>query len=46
MGDEFYAIIKLMSGEEIFSMVCSDSNEDDPILLLHHPCHHEYDSVT
>ncbi len=37
MGDEFYAIIKLVSGEEIFSMVCSDSNEDDPILLLHHP---------
>ena len=37
MGDEFYAIIKLVSGEEIFSMVCSVSNEDDPILLLHHP---------
>ena len=37
MGDEFYAIIKLVSGEEIFSMVCSDSNEDNPILLLHHP---------
>tara|TARA_B100000212_G_C27341649_1_gene519481 strand:+ start:832 stop:1257 length:426 start_codon:yes stop_codon:yes gene_type:complete len=37
MGDEFYAIIKLVSGEEIFSMVCSDTNEDDPVLLLHHP---------
>ena len=37
MGDEFYAIIKLVSGEEIFSMVCTDTNEEDTILLLHHP---------
>ena len=37
MGDEFYAIIKLVSGEEIFSMVCTDNNEEDTILLLHHP---------
>ena len=37
MGDEFYAIIKLVSGEEIFSMVCTDNSEEDTILLLHHP---------
>ena len=37
MGDEFYAIIKLVSGEEIFSMVCTDTKEEDTILLLHHP---------
>ena len=37
MGDEFYAIIKLVSGEEIFSMVCTDTNDEDTILLLHHP---------
>tara|TARA_S200000501_G_C20686040_1_gene682975 strand:+ start:261 stop:686 length:426 start_codon:yes stop_codon:yes gene_type:complete len=37
MGDEFYAIIKLVSGEEIFSMVCTDISEEDTILLLHHP---------
>ena len=37
MGDEFYAIIKLVSGEEIFSMVCTDTNEEDTILLLDHP---------
>ena len=37
MGDEVYAIIKLVSGEEIFSMVCTDTNEEDTILLLHHP---------
>ena len=37
MGDEFYAIIKLVSGEEIFAMVCVDGSDDEPILLLHHP---------
>tara|TARA_B100001996_G_C18468834_1_gene519126 strand:- start:278 stop:697 length:420 start_codon:yes stop_codon:yes gene_type:complete len=37
MGDEFYAIIKLVSGEEIFAMVCVDDSDDEPILLLHHP---------
>ena len=27
MGDEFYAIIKLISGEEILSLICVDENE-------------------
>ena len=37
MGEEYYAILKLVSGEEIFSLVIVEENEDDPILLLHHP---------
>ena len=38
MGEEFYAIIKLVSGEEIFAMVCvEEREEEEPILLLHHP---------
>ena len=37
MGDEFYAAIKLVSGEEIFSIVCVDENDGDPVLLLQNP---------
>ena len=37
MGDEFYAIIKLVSGEELFSLVCIDDNEGDPVLVLQNP---------
>jgi hypothetical protein len=38
MGEEFYAVIKLVSGEEIFSMVCVEENDDeDPTLLLYSP---------
>ena len=37
MGDEFYAIIKLISGEEVFSQVCIDENEGDPVLVLSSP---------
>ena len=37
MGEEFYAVIKLVSGEEIFSLVCVDENDGDPILLLMNP---------
>ena len=29
MGEEFYSIVKLVSGEEIFSLVsCEDENEN------------------
>ena len=31
MGDEFYSILKLVSGEEIFAMVCVDESDDEPI---------------
>ena len=37
MGDEFYSILKLVSGEEIFALVCGDESEDEPILILHNP---------
>ena len=35
-GDEFYAIIKLTSGEEILSLISIDDNED-PLILLQNP---------
>ena len=37
MGDEFYSVIKLITGEEIFSVVSVDENDGDPIILLHEP---------
>jgi hypothetical protein len=37
MGDEFYSIIKLVSGEEIFSLVSVDENDGDPIIVLQNP---------
>ena len=37
MGEEFYAIIKLVSGEEILSLVLVDENGGDPVLVLQNP---------
>ena len=37
MGEEFYAIIKLVSGEEILSLVLVDENDGDPVLVLQNP---------
>ena len=37
MGEEFYSILKLVSGEEVFALICVDESEDEPILILHHP---------
>ena len=37
MGEEFYAIIKLVSGEEIFSLTCIDENDGDPVIILSDP---------
>ena len=37
MGDEFYSILKLVSGEEIFALVSEDETDDEPILILHTP---------
>jgi hypothetical protein len=37
MGDEFYAVLKLVTGEEIFSLVCIDENDGDPIIILQNP---------
>jgi hypothetical protein len=37
MGEEFYAIIKLVSGEEILSLVMMDENDGDPVIVLQNP---------
>tara|TARA_B100001093_G_scaffold324093_1_gene309224 strand:- start:4316 stop:4720 length:405 start_codon:yes stop_codon:yes gene_type:complete len=38
MGEEFYAVIKLVSGEEIFSLiVVDDNNDDDTVIVLQSP---------
>ena len=39
MGEEFYAIIKLISGEEILALTCLDEESGDvnPSLILHNP---------
>ena len=37
MGDEFYSVIKLISGEEIFALVSIDNNQDEPIIILQNP---------
>jgi hypothetical protein len=37
MGEEFYCVLKLVSGEEIFSLIMVDENEGDPIIILQNP---------
>ena len=37
MGDEFHAVLKLVTGEEIFALVSVDENDGDPIILLSNP---------
>jgi hypothetical protein len=37
MGEEFYSILKLVSGEEIFSLISVDENDGDPIIILQRP---------
>lgn len=37
MGEEFYAAIKLISGEEVFSLISIDENDGDPIIILQNP---------
>jgi len=37
MGEEFYCILKLVSGEEILSLVMVDENDGDPIIVLQNP---------
>ena len=37
MEEEFYSIIKLVSGEEVFALVSVDENDDNPILILQNP---------
>lgn len=37
MGEEFYCSLKLVSGEEIFSLIMIDENDGDPIIVLQNP---------
>ena len=37
MGEEFVAVIKLISGEEILASVCVDETGDEPIIIAHTP---------
>ena len=37
MGDEFYAVLKLVTGEEIFALVSVDENDGAPIIMLSNP---------
>jgi len=50
MGEEFYSIIKLISGEEIFALVSIDENDGDTLIILQCPVeiktfHHHGNSV-
>ena len=35
--DDFYATIKLNSGEEVFAKVAASEEEDRTMLIIHHP---------
>ena len=37
MGEEFHAVLKLVTGEEIFALVSVDENDGDPIIMLSNP---------
>ena len=37
MVEEFYCSLKLVSGEEIFSLIMVDENDGDPIIILQNP---------
>ncbi len=37
MSEEFYSVIKLISGEEIFALVSIDENYDEPVIILQNP---------
>ena len=37
MEDDFYASLKLISGEEIFSLISIDDNNGEPIAILQNP---------
>jgi len=37
MGEEFYSIIKLMTGEEIFALVSVDDSGNSPLIILQNP---------
>ena len=34
---DFYATIKLITGEEIFALISIDNEEDEPVIIMHNP---------
>ena len=34
---DFYATIKLVTGEEIFALVSVDNSEDEPVIIMQNP---------
>lgn len=37
MQEEFYAILKLTSGEEVLALVSTDDNDGDPVIIMQNP---------
>ena len=37
MEEDFYAVVKLISGEEIFSIVCPSEEEGRTMIILNNP---------
>jgi hypothetical protein len=37
MGEEFHAIVKLVSGEELLSLIFIDENNGDPVVVMQNP---------
>ena len=37
MGEEFYGVIKLITGEEIFATISVDENNGNPVVLVNSP---------
>jgi hypothetical protein len=37
MEEEFYCVLKLSSGEEIFSLISVDDTPEDPLIILQNP---------
>jgi hypothetical protein len=42
MEEEFYCILKLVSGEELFSLISVDDSVEDPIIILQNPIVMDY----
>lgn len=42
MEEEFYCILKLVSGEELFSLISVDDSAEDPIIILQNPIVMDY----
>ena len=45
MEEEYYAILKLVSGEEIFSLISVDDNDENPVIILQNPLIIQYSTT-